>query len=302
MSFLFLSLLNNVCDFYYPSTDCDRGFFKCPLLKNKSEAFPGCIIYAATIFYYTFDIFTEIDVPFILITGKTDHQIPYFEYDSPALCGYKILENKKLIKWYGNNVDLKHPKLSPLPLGLPKNIPWIENNYMTWATCSSTAFTNFLNNRIKNKEAFKSNKNKLLYIKMTIENSNDKFTLTRYKNIRKIFLDKLKDEFEFDTSLIPWDQYIKELTDYKFCLSLPGRGLDCYRTWECLYLGVIPIVLNTPIHSLYKNLPIVVVNDASEITKEFLNKEYIKIINNLESFEWEKLNLEYWTNKIKMFN
>ena len=35
---------------------------------------------------------------------------------------------------------------------------------------------------------------------------------------------------------------MSELSSYKFALSPEGNGIDCHRTWECLYLGVIPIV------------------------------------------------------------
>ena len=35
-----------------------------------------------------------------------------------------------------------------------------------------------------------------------------------------------------------WAQYRK----YRFGVSPRGNGLDCHRTWEMLYFGMIPIV------------------------------------------------------------
>ena len=72
-----------------------------------------------------------------------------------------------------------------------------------------------------------------------------------------------------------WDKYINELSNCKFCLSLPGKGMDCYRTWEALTLGVIPIVIRTKhMNSIYDNLPVIIIDDINEITHEFLNEQF----------------------------
>lgn len=41
-------------------------------------------------------------------------------------------------------------------------------------------------------------------------------------------------------------QYLSELADHRFCLCVRGNGIDTHRFWESLYLGVVPIVINTP--------------------------------------------------------
>jgi hypothetical protein len=35
--------------------------------------------------------------------------------------------------------------------------------------------------------------------------------------------------------------YYKALWDAKFVLSPPGFGADCYRTWQALYFGALPV-------------------------------------------------------------
>ena len=42
----------------------------------------------------------------------------------------------------------------------------------------------------------------------------------------------------------PYDEYLNELSKYRFCLCLRGNGIDTHRFWESLYLGVIPVILN----------------------------------------------------------
>ena len=90
------------------------------------------------------------------------------------------------------------------------------------------------------------------------------------------------------------------MSQYKFVLSPPGAGMDCHRTWEALYIGCIPIVITSKIDELYEELPIVVVNDWNEITKEFLERKYDEIMKNKQDniYNMEKLELKYWTDLI----
>ena len=57
-------------------------------------------------------------------------------------------------------------------------------------------------------------------------------------------------------------------TQYMFDISPPGHGIDCFRTWEALALGMIPIVLRsgTPLDELLRELPVVLVASFSEVT------------------------------------
>tara|TARA_B100000497_G_C7616702_1_gene370418 strand:- start:100 stop:1146 length:1047 start_codon:yes stop_codon:yes gene_type:complete len=90
------------------------------------------------------------------------------------------------------------------------------------------------------------------------------------------------------------------MSQYKFVLSPPGAGMDCHRTWEALYIGCIPIVITSKIDELYEELPIVVVKDWSEITKEFLERKYDEVMKNEQEnkYNMEKMELKYWTDKL----
>jgi len=43
---------------------------------------------------------------------------------------------------------------------------------------------------------------------------------------------------------LPYREYLEELSKHRFCLCIRGNGVDTHRFWECLYLGVVPIILN----------------------------------------------------------
>lgn len=57
-----------------------------------------------------------------------------------------------------------------------------------------------------------------------------------------------------------------------FDLSPRGHGVDCYRTWESLALGMIVIVQRGPLDRLYDNLPVVLVDDYAQITPKLLHQ------------------------------
>lgn len=91
------------------------------------------------------------------------------------------------------------------------------------------------------------------------------------------------------------------LSKYKFILSPRGAGEDCHRTWEALYLDMIPIVLSSSINELYEDLPIVVVDGWDDINEEFLNNKFEEISKKKQNNEYkmEKIYLDYW---FKQFN
>ena len=80
-------------------------------------------------------------------------------------------------------------------------------------------------------------------------------------------------------------------------ISPKGNGIDCHRTWECLYLGVIPIVEKSTHMSYFNDLPILFVDNYNDISIEYLNQIYIEFQH--KSFNLDKLSLSYWKHKIK---
>ena len=52
---------------------------------------------------------------------------------------------------------------------------------------------------------------------------------------------------------------------YKWIISPHGNGLDCHRTYEAIALGCIPIVKTSTLDILYKDMPIIIVDNWSQI-------------------------------------
>ena len=102
------------------------------------------------------------------------------------------------------------------------------------------------------------------------------------------------------------DQFIDRTLLWKikgsraFDISPSGAGQDCYRTWEALTLGCIVILKTSFLDPLYEGLPVVIVNDWSDITEENLYKwllEYGDVFHNPQMRE--RLTYKYWMDQIR---
>jgi hypothetical protein len=204
-------------------------------------------------------ILKSLNTKFVLITHYGDRQ---------AGLHNKILNHPLLIKWYGQNMSIISDKTLPIPIGL-ENKYWKRTNIHTIKQHSS-------NSKIK-----------LLYLN---------FSTSTNPNRPKIMKKFLKRGFTKNEKL-DWDNYIEDLSRHKFCISPKGNGVDCHRTWECLYLGVIPIVEKSIHMSYFHDLPILFVDNYNEISIEYLNQTYLDFKN--KSFNMDKLSLSYWNKKIR---
>lgn len=92
------------------------------------------------------------------------------------------------------------------------------------------------------------------------------------------------------------EQYIHDLSRHKFCLSPPGVGPDCFRTWQALYYGCIPIVQGDPYHRMLHGLPLLLTQDYSELSPAYLNQKYEDILN--QHYYLNTLSFRHWKEQI----
>uniref|UniRef100_A0AC35EUZ4 Exostosin GT47 domain-containing protein n=1 Tax=Panagrolaimus sp. PS1159 TaxID=55785 RepID=A0AC35EUZ4_9BILA len=108
---------------------------------------------------------------------------------------------------------------------------------------------------------------------------------------------------EINEAFTEWPIYLSKSGNAKFILSPPGNGIDPHRNWEALSMGAVPIVLNqSEFQSLFDDMPVMVVNDWSEVTEANMEKFiHERLTNNFSKDEipWRpKLWLRYWLTKI----
>jgi hypothetical protein len=89
---------------------------------------------------------------------------------------------------------------------------------------------------------------------------------------------------------------------YPFWLSPRGNGLDCHRTWEAIYLDIIPVVWNSSLNILYEHLPVLIINDVKDLTEKLLRDTLTDISRKKLSkepvYQYEKLRNAYWRRMI----
>lgn len=108
----------------------------------------------------------------------------------------------------------------------------------------------------------------------------------------------------FITNSNNFETYWNETRNHLFNLCVSWNALESTRLWESLYLGTIPIVINYYekndfINKYYNDLPILYIDDINKLNCEnFLINNYNRIMKKMNTYNFNKLKLSYWTEKI----
>jgi hypothetical protein len=111
--------------------------------------------------------------------------------------------------------------------------------------------------------------------------------------------EKFPKIFDINTQYLHEKQYFDLIKKYQFLLCLEGNGFENHRIWESLYLGIFPVMLKSDwsLSLKYLKLPILLVDEISEITEEMLQKFWQKNLDfNPESKS--ELWTRYWEDLI----
>jgi hypothetical protein len=242
----------------------------------------GCTIYVCADSINTFvDKIDSINCNFKLVSGYGDVTISNEFIEKLK----DLMNSPKLIKWYSQNCIATHPKLVKIPIGLDYHSDQDQINGYLSPMKHEEKILQIVNNCIpfyKRKAKAYAN----YHFRLEYQNNDRK---DAYQNINKDLVYYIPNRTErFET--------YKEQTNYAFVISPHGNGLDCHRTWEALILGCIPIVKKSELDDLYSELPVLIVNEWSDLTQELLNNTINEFKN--KKFNYDKLTLKYWINKI----
>jgi len=248
--------------------------------------------------------------PFILITADCDDSSSSYAEEIK-----QILNHHSLVKMYciNNDISLSHPKLETIPIGIDYHTDFFNQfrNVFDFVFGAASGDPRKTPKRqetellgIKSILPHPFERPPLAYTSATLSmNDSAKYTKHNFKGLRKELKDRKK---EFEGIITYQDKRISKVEtwirhgDFLFIVSPPGAGLDCFRTWEAIILGNIPILLKTPHFtetSLFDELPVVFIENYSEITLENMEIWKAEFIEKFESYKFEKLTLKYWEDK-----
>lgn len=244
-----------------------------------------------TITRFVKEFVPRLTCPIIVVTNDSDMDAPIFE--KPVGPGDDIakeeirafLDSPLCIHWFTQNCTLEHPKVTPIPIGM---------DYHTYARYVTSVEQERLLNHIASMAAPMHRRIPLCYGNYHFNMEGKYYTQERLDCYRQVPSSLVFYEGRSIRREEAWIQQAK----YAFVLSPAGMGIDCHRTWESVLLGCIPIVrrMNVPCDNLYENLPILVVDNWSDITEALLHETLASF--STRTFAMEKLTLAYWKNKI----
>ena len=187
------------------------------------------------------DEFFHADEPrrsYVLFSGNSDYPI------GARHKGY--LRRRRLRAWFATNVELDARKLHPMPIG-------VANPH--WPHGDTAALKRVQQARLSKSRLFDAS-----------------FSLETNPKERRYCIEQTGLSV---TPPRPFEEYLRGVSAAYFCISPPGNGLDCHRTWEALYVGTVPIVTRSLLTDRHPDLPLIVLDDWAEFrTIEFTPELY----------------------------
>jgi len=307
------------CDFHSPnprSSWCyDTDYLNKMITEEPTNMFDNMSIYVCTdvLPYFLKNILPKINNDFFLISGDSDATVPNGYYDiwsnnrkklDASIC-YDVLRHPRLIKWfaqnciftnnendYDNNNNFKifniidNNKLCQLPIGLDYHTICNDHSKF-WRDHNEGYMAKYQENILKTIRKTMApfhERTKKIYVQMFLSPE-------RLTDLAKIPLGLV----EVNPKNMPRTQVWKEAVNYTFAFCPYGAGPDCHRNWEILALGCIPIIKAFGQNDMFDNLPVLIVEEWSDINEQLLNDtvEKFKTIK----FNYDKLLLQYWVNQ-----
>jgi hypothetical protein len=206
-----------------------------------------------------------------IATGYSDYDVGSDELD--------VVNIPTLKAWFANNINMRHPSLVAVPLGVPiEKYQPVQGNTRRLYDVS--------------KQRTDKREDKLAYMN---------FKLDTFYEERKLVQDMFSNEDWVTTGIVDITEeghrnYLENIRDHKFCFSPRGNGVDCHRIYECLYLGTIPIVKRAMALEQFSNLPILFIDRWSDLTPELLESTWKEYID--KEWDMSQVLVSYWNNVI----
>ena len=290
----------------------DRPQVPVTLVKNiASEIAAGDVVHVKTDHLDVFvrDILPRASGPVVLVTGDSDI--------SPVRRFESLLDDDRILHWFAQNCDVAydHPRLTRVPIGLDNPIYTKLEKRLGFAFAAMLGKmpfdATFSRNPMGDQTRLQAVRRRMT---RTLRDKPPRVLCTFHCNQHLIpNADTIPDRADAFTALrdhpdchviptrLPQDEYWRIHDDFAFEVSPRGKGLDCFRTWECLVLGTIPIVKTSPLDALYRQeqFPVVIVDAYEEITSAKLGTWKTELEGCFTPELVKRLSNDYWVERIR---
>jgi hypothetical protein len=184
--------------------------------------------------------------PYVLMSHNSDHGVDASRLEFVEQAG------DRLQRWFAQNLEVAHPKLEPLPIGIANSM-WKHGHLRTLHRAMARAGTR--------------PKDELVFLHFNPATHAPRQAV--WNTLRAAFPDMAAEPRKSRG----YPSYLRELARHRLCVCPRGNGPDTHRLWECLYLGVTPIVERSAHVELLaeRGLPLVIVDDWAQVTPDLLS-------------------------------
>jgi hypothetical protein len=232
----------------------------------------------------------------VLATGSADESWPLQSLgNTPEALAVAtaFLENPLFVGAFAQNVDMKHPKIASVPIGLDFHTiarPELAEAHAWGAAVSVPA-----------QEA------ELLRLRCALPpfSARPLAAVMNFKlagrGIRNHVHGLLSGQpgFEWVDDMKRADMW-RSYGSYSFVVSPRGYGNDCHRTWEALALGTAVIVkYDEFLAPLFEDLPVIQVRFWEDVTTERLAQWKADLVARWHTFRFEKVRAAYWESVVR---
>lgn len=135
----------------------------------------------------------------------------------------------------------------------------------------------------------------LCYMNFRVKTNYQVRAMTWNALVGKPFISKKLTE-DHNINLVDRKQFLQDIFDSAFTICPRGNGIDTVRVWESLYCRAIPIVKRETAMRYFQDLPILWIDDWSEVESvSWLNKQFERIMD--AQWNLDKLKIGYWEQR-----
>lgn len=285
-----------------------RGLFKSTDIHNRVAASSrgdleleefkktdrGSILYVCNSAIRTFVMETLpfITERFVLVSGDSDNAMPFGALSEDEFTAF--IADKRLQHWFCQNLLISHPKMTHLPIGLDYHTISKVGEQHPWGTGALP-----VDQEKELEQCIQEAASPALRYPLCYSNFHHSAWGIGDRGDRKEVVATVQKDIVFydpyyTQRAIAWNRQ----SQFIFVLSPMGGGYDCHRTWEALCLGCIPIVKSSGLDPLFTDLPVLIVKNWSDVTRELLELTIRSFSG--KRFCMDKLRLEYWTKLMQL--